>query len=96
MNAVVLDAAVLTIHSYYSLLVQYAVFFRVLPCVIAASAYYAVSFRVRLLLSAYYDSLVPNLGSRSRLQHLAHVSAVRAFAQRRMYMTAVLRGVSVL
>ena len=99
MNAVVLDAAVSTIYSatsHYSLLVQYAVFFRVLPCVIAASVYYAVFFRVRVLLSAHYDSLVPDPGSRSRLQHLAHVSAVRAFAQRRMYMTAVLRGVSVL
>ena len=99
MNAVVLDAAVSTIYSatsYYSLLVQYVVFFRVLPCVIAASVYYAVFFRARLLLSAYDDSLVPDPGSRSRLQHLAHVSAVRAFAQRRMYMTATLRRVSVL
>ena len=70
-SAVVLDAAVSTIYSatsYYSLLVQYAVFFRVLPCVIAASVYYAVFFRVRLLLSACYDSLVPDPGSRSRLQ----------------------------
>ena len=89
MSAVVLDAAVSKIYSatYYSLLVQYAVFFRVLPCVIAASVYYAVFFRVRLLLSAYYDSLVHNLGSRSKLQRLPHVS---------MYMTAVLRRVSVL
>ena len=36
-----------------------------------------------LLLGAYYDSLVPDSGSRSRLQHRAHV----------YYMT---RGVSVL
>ena len=41
----------------------------------AASVYYAVFFRVKLLLSAYYDSLVPDPGSRSRLQHLAHVRA---------------------
>ena len=68
-SAVVLETAVSTIHSATcSLLVQYAVFFRVLPCVIAAPVYYAVFFRVRLLLSAYYDSLVPNPGSRSRLQ----------------------------
>ena len=40
------------------------------PCVIAALVYYAVSSRVRLLL---HDSLVPDPGSRSRLQHLAHV-----------------------
>ena len=99
MNAVVLDAAVSTIYSatsYYSLLVQYAVFFCVLPCVIAASMYYAVFFRVRVLLSAYYDILVPDPRSRSRLQHLTHVSAVHAFAQCRMYTTAVLRGVGVL
>ena len=98
MNAVVLDAVVSTIYSatsYYLLLVLYAVFFRFLPYVIAASVYYAVFFRVRLLLSAYYDSLIPDPGSRSRLQHLAHV-VLRACAQRRMYMTAVLRRVSVL
>ena len=62
MSAVVLETAVSTIYSatsYYSLHVQYAVFFRVLPCVIAAPVYYAVFFRVRLLLRAYYDSLVP-------------------------------------
>ena len=46
-----------------------AVFFRVLLCVIAAFVYYAVFFRVRLLLHAYYDGLVPDPGSRSRLQH---------------------------
>ena len=70
MSAVVLETAVSTIYSatYYSLHVQYAVFFRVLPCVIAAPVYYAVFFRVRFLLRAYYDSLVPDPGSRSRLQ----------------------------
>ena len=52
----------------YFLFAQYAVFFRVLPCEIVAPVYYAVFFRVTLLLSAYYDSLVPNPGSRSRLQ----------------------------
>ena len=59
MSAVVLETAVSTIYSatsYYSLHVQYAVFFRVLPCVIAAPVYYAVFFRVRLLLRAYYDT----------------------------------------
>ena len=84
MNAVVLDATVSTIYSatsYYSLLVQYAVFFRVLPCVIAASVYYAVFFHVRLLLSTYYDSLVPDPGSRSRSS---------------LNVASVLRGVSVL
>ena len=58
MSAVVLETALSTIYSatsYYSLHVQHAVFFRVLPCVIAASVYYAVFFRVRLLLRAYYD-----------------------------------------
>ena len=42
MSAVVPETAVSTIHSatsYYSLHVQYAVFFRVLPCVIAAPVY---------------------------------------------------------
>ena len=75
MNAAVLDAAVSTIYSatsHYSLLVQYTVFFRVLPCAIAASVYYAVFFRVRLLLSAYYDSLVPDPGSNTRLQPRKH------------------------
>ena len=65
MSTVVLETAVSTIYSstsYYSLLVEYAVFLRVLPCVIAAPVYYAVFFRVRLLLSAYYDSLVPDPG----------------------------------
>ena len=50
MNAVDLETTVSTIYSatsYYSLLVQYAVFFRVLQCVIAASVYYAVFFHVR-------------------------------------------------
>ena len=44
-SAVILETAVSTIYSatsYYSLHVQYAVFFRVLPCVIAASVYYTV------------------------------------------------------
>ena len=53
MSAAVLETAVSTIYSatsYYSLLVQYVVFFRVLPCVIAAPVYYAVFFRVRLRL----------------------------------------------
>ena len=70
MNTVALETAVSTIYSatsYYSLLVQYVVFFRVLPCVIAASGYYAVFVRVRLLLGAYYDSLVPDPGSSSNL-----------------------------
>ena len=73
MNAVVLDAAVSTIYSatYYSLFVQYTIFFHVLLCVIAASVYYVVFFRVRLVLTAYYGSIVPNPGSRSRLQHSA-------------------------
>ena len=81
MSAVVPETAVSTIHSatsYYSLLVQYAVFSRVLPCVIAASVYYAVFFRVRLLLRAYYDSLVPDRGSRSRLQPCAQHRALCA------------------
>ena len=64
MSAVVLETAVSTIYSatsYYSLHVQYAVFFRVLPCVIAAPVYYAVFFRVRLLLRvALFD---PDPGS---------------------------------
>ena len=55
MSAVVLETAVSTI---YSLHVQCAVFFRVLPCVIAAPVFYAVFFRVRLLLRAYYDSRI--------------------------------------
>ena len=50
MSAVVLETTVSTA-TYYSLLVQYAVFFRVLPYVIAAPVYYAVFFRVRLLLA---------------------------------------------
>ena len=65
MSAIVLETAVSTIYSatyYYSLLMQYAVFFRVLPCVIAAPMYYAVFFHVRLLLGAYYSSLVPDPG----------------------------------
>ena len=73
MNAVDLETAVSTIYSatsYYSLLVQYAVFFRVLPCVIAASVYYAVFFHVRLLLGAYYDSLVSDPGSSYNLASL--------------------------
>ena len=81
MSAVVPETAVSTIHSatsYYSLLVRYAVFCRVLPCVIAASVYYAVFFRVRLLLRAYYDSLVPDPGSRSRLQPCAQHRALCA------------------
>ena len=56
MSTVVPETAVSTIYSatsYYSLLVQYAVFCRVLPCVIAAPVYYAVFFPVRLLLGAY-------------------------------------------
>ena len=68
MSAVVFETAVSAIYSatsYYSLHEQYAVFFRVLPCVIAAPVYYAVFFHVRLLLRAYYDSLVPDPGSRS-------------------------------
>ena len=79
MYVVVLETAVSAIYSatYYSLLVSYAVFFRVLPCVIVTSVYYAVFFRVRLL-------LVPDLGSRSRLQHRARVW---------LRTTAVLRGV---
>ena len=46
MSAVVIETAVST--SYFLLFahVQYAVFFRVLPCVIAAPVYYAVFFRV--------------------------------------------------
>ena len=66
MNTVSLETAVSTIYSatsYYSLLMQCVVFFRVLPCVIAASVYYAVFFHVRLLLGACYDSLVPDPGS---------------------------------
>ena len=80
MNAVVLETAVSTIYSatsYYLLLVQYAVFFRVLPCVIAAPMYYAIFFRVRLLLSTYYDSLVPDPGSRSRFQPRAQHRSAR-------------------
>ena len=56
MYVVDLETAVSAIYSatsYYSLHVQYAVFFRVLPYVIATSVYYAVFFRVRLLLGAY-------------------------------------------
>ena len=69
LSAVVFETTVSTIYSdtYYSLHVQYAVFCRVLPCVIAAPMYYAVFFRVRLLLHAYYDNLVPDPGS-----NLAH------------------------
>ena len=81
MSAIVLETAVSTIYSassYYSLHVQYAVFFRVLPCVIAAPVYYAVFFRVRLLLRAYYDSLVPDPGSRSMLQPRAQHRALCA------------------
>ena len=81
MSAVVLETAVSTIYSatyYYSLHVQYAVFFRGLPCVIAAPVYYAVFFCVRLLLRAYYDSLVPDPGSRSRLQPRAQHRALCA------------------
>ena len=81
MSAVVLETAVSTIYSatsYYSLHVQYTVFFRVLPCVIAAPVYYAVFFRVILLLHAYYDSLVPDPGSRSRLQPRAQHRALCA------------------
>ena len=51
-------------------------------CVITALMYYAVFFRVRLLLSAYYDSLVPDPGSRSRLQPRAHVTYYRVHATR--------------
>ena len=70
MSAVVLETAVFD--DAFSYFLQYAVFFRVLPCVIAAPVYYAVFFRVRLLLSAY-DSLVPDPGSRSRLQPRAQI-----------------------
>ena len=57
---------------YSALHVQYAVFFRVLPCVIAAPVYYAVFFRVRLLLRANYDSLVPDPARlQPRAQHRA-------------------------
>ena len=52
MSAVVLETAIYS--AYVLLFVQYAVFFRVLPCVIAAPVYYAVFFRVRLLLRAYW------------------------------------------
>ena len=51
-------------------------------CVITALVYYAVFFRVRLLLSAYYDSLVPDPGSRSRLQPRARVTYYRVHATR--------------
>ena len=55
--------------------------------------YFAVFFRVRLLLSAYYDSLVPDPESRSRLQQ----SHTRSYAcMRTCVITPVLRGVSVL
>ena len=77
MSAVVLETAVSTIYSA-TLHVEYAVFFRVLPCVIAAPVYYAVFFRVRLLLRAYYDSLVPDPGSRSMLQPRAQHRALCA------------------
>ena len=52
--------------SYYSLLVQYAAFFRV-PSV--CDCCFRVLRRILQLLGAYYDSLVPGPGSRSRLQH---------------------------
>ena len=100
MCVVILETAVLAIiYSYYSLLVQYAVFFRVLLCVIAALVYYAVFFRVRLLLSAYYDSHVPDPGSRlqhrAKHLHVTYVDCTCVIAQCRVF-TAVLHGVSVL
>ena len=78
MSGVVLETAVSTIYSATSYYLQYAVFFRVLPCVIAAPVYYAVFFRVGLLLRAYYDSLVSDPGSRSRLQPRAQHRALCA------------------
>ena len=62
MSAVVLETTVSTA-TYYSLLVQYAVFFRVLPCVIAAPVYYAVFFRVRLLLALITIALCIHVGT---------------------------------
>ena len=70
MSAVVLETTVSTIYSatYYLLHVQYTVFFRVLPCVIADPVYYAVFYRVRLLLMiALFPIPDPDPGS-----NLAH------------------------
>ena len=64
MSAVVLETAVFD--DAFSNTPYSFVFFR------AAPVYYAVFFRVRLLLSAY-DSLVPDPGSRSRLQPRAQI-----------------------
>ena len=77
----------------YLLLFAPRVFFRVLPCVIAALVYYAVFFCVRLLLSAYYDSLVPDPGGSNTLRtyFCDRIKFIRVSLH-----NAVLRGVSVL
>ena len=87
MSAVVLEIPVSTIYSatsYYSLLVQYAIFFRVRLCVTAAPVYYAVLFRVRLQLSAYSDSCLHDMTGKRALKQSREATGPSQWLIRRL------------